>query len=96
MARETPDAANGPKGRGEREELVFGELCGEAVYIDIRGFVVDVVGGWICLGGGVGGEVGEIHIMMSGSGMGKILGGVDVVEVDGRWSVGDRGGRQGR
>jgi len=44
MARETPDAADGPKGRGEREELVFGELCGEAVYIDIRGFVVDVVG----------------------------------------------------
>ena len=48
------------------------------------------------MGGGVGGEVGEIHIVMSGSGMGKILGGVDVVEVDGRWSVGDRGGRQGR
>jgi len=34
--------------------------------------------------------------VMSGSGMGKILGGVDVVEVNGRWSVWDRGGRQGR
>jgi hypothetical protein len=34
MSRENPDAADGPKGRGKHEELVFGELCREAVYID--------------------------------------------------------------
>jgi hypothetical protein len=34
MSHENPDAADGPKGRGERKELVFGELCGEAIYID--------------------------------------------------------------
>ena len=34
MSRENPDTVDGPKGRGKHEELVFGELCGEAVYID--------------------------------------------------------------
>ena len=42
---ETPDAADGPKGRGEYEELVFGELCREA-YIDIWGLVIGTVRGW--------------------------------------------------
>jgi hypothetical protein len=86
VLRENPDAADGPKGRGECEELVFGELCGEAVYIDIWSLVscyqhcgrLDLFGRW-------GQGWGDPHCD-DGSG----VRGVDVVDVDRHWQALER------